>query len=145
MAFFPRLDPANLITERTKTLIYLSSLFSVEKLWNKSLLVALRHRHNLTWIRTMSDEEHQFESKADAGASKTYPQQAGTIRKNGYIVIKNRPCKVGFCLIFVIIVLIPIIRSSFYDSIFLDFWFFFFFLWLGCWSFHFENWKARSC
>ncbi|OAY75936.1 Eukaryotic translation initiation factor 5A [Ananas comosus] len=34
----------------------------------------------------MSDEEHQFESKADAGASKTYPQQAGAIRKNGYIV-----------------------------------------------------------
>ncbi|XP_027362796.1 mitotic checkpoint protein BUB3.3-like [Abrus precatorius] len=43
---------------------------------------------------TMSDEEHHFESKADAGASKTFPQQAGTIRKNGYIVIKNRPCKV---------------------------------------------------
>ncbi|CAN0923574.1 Eukaryotic translation initiation factor 5A-4 [Linum grandiflorum] len=45
-------------------------------------------------VATMSDEEHHFESKADAGASKTYPQQAGTIRKNGYIVIKNRPCKV---------------------------------------------------
>ncbi|CAL9107366.1 unnamed protein product [Musa acuminata var. zebrina] len=43
---------------------------------------------------TMSDEEHHFESKADAGASKTYPQQAGAIRKNGYIVIKGRPCKV---------------------------------------------------
>ncbi|KAF3782148.1 Eukaryotic translation initiation factor 5A [Nymphaea thermarum] len=42
----------------------------------------------------MSDEEHHFESKADAGASKTYPQQAGTIRKNAYVVIKNRPCKV---------------------------------------------------
>ncbi|WRX32333.1 Translation elongation factor [Theobroma cacao] len=42
----------------------------------------------------MSDEEHHFDSKADAGASKTFPQQAGTIRKNGYIVIKNRPCKV---------------------------------------------------
>ncbi|XP_076889579.1 eukaryotic translation initiation factor 5A-like [Bidens hawaiensis] len=42
----------------------------------------------------MSDEEHQFESKADAGASKTFPQQAGTIWKNGYIVIKNRACKV---------------------------------------------------
>ncbi|CAK9175729.1 unnamed protein product [Ilex paraguariensis] len=42
----------------------------------------------------MSDEEHHFESKADAGASKTYPQQAGTVRKNGYIVIKGRPCKV---------------------------------------------------
>ncbi|CAN1328373.1 Eukaryotic translation initiation factor 5A-1 [Linum perenne] len=42
----------------------------------------------------MSDEEHHFESKADAGASKTYPQQAGAIRKGGHIVIKNRPCKV---------------------------------------------------
>jgi hypothetical protein len=49
----------------------------------------------------MSDEEHHFESKADAGASKTYPQQAGTIRKNGYIVIKNRPCKVYLCFFFV--------------------------------------------
>ena len=42
-------------------------------------------------------EEHHdvhFDS-ADAGASLTYPQQAGTIRKNGFIVIKNRPCKVG--------------------------------------------------
>ncbi|KAG0474160.1 hypothetical protein HPP92_016017 [Vanilla planifolia] len=42
----------------------------------------------------ISDEEHHFESKADAGASKTYPQQAGSIRKNGYVVIKGRPCKV---------------------------------------------------
>uniref|UniRef100_A0A1J3J2I4 Eukaryotic translation initiation factor 5A n=2 Tax=Noccaea caerulescens TaxID=107243 RepID=A0A1J3J2I4_NOCCA len=41
----------------------------------------------------MSDDEHHFES-SDAGASKTYPQQAGTIRKSGYIVIKGRPCKV---------------------------------------------------
>lgn len=49
---------------------------------------------------TMSDEEHHFESKADAGASKTYPQQAGTIRKNGYIVIKGRPCKVSFDSLF---------------------------------------------
>ncbi|KDD73936.1 hypothetical protein H632_c1715p0 [Helicosporidium sp. ATCC 50920] len=46
---------------------------------------------------TVSDEEHHdvhFEN-ADAGASKTYPQQAGTIRKNGYIVIRGRPCKVA--------------------------------------------------
>ncbi|KAJ8760887.1 hypothetical protein K2173_021925 [Erythroxylum novogranatense] len=48
----------------------------------------------ITAAAVMSDEEHHFESKADAGASKTFPQQAGTIRKNGYIVIKNRPCKV---------------------------------------------------
>ncbi|KAJ0674299.1 putative ribosomal protein L2, domain 2 [Helianthus annuus] len=52
----------------------------------------------------MSDEEHQFESKADAGASKTFPQQAGTIRKNGYIVIKNRACKVKVFLISSIVV-----------------------------------------
>jgi translation initiation factor 5A len=44
----------------------------------------------------MADEEHHdvhFES-TDAGASKTFPQQAGTIRKSGHIVIKGRPCKV---------------------------------------------------
>ncbi len=45
-------------------------------------------------IVTMSDDDHHFESKADAGASKTFPQQAGTIRKNAYLVIKTRPCKV---------------------------------------------------
>jgi translation initiation factor 5A len=45
-------------------------------------------------LPTMSDDEHHFESKADAGASKTFPQQAGTIRKNAYLVIKQRPCKV---------------------------------------------------
>ncbi|PSC75585.1 eukaryotic translation initiation factor 5A-2 [Micractinium conductrix] len=48
---------------------------------------------------TMSDHEDHghdvhFES-ADAGASLTYPQQAGTVRKNAYIVIKGRPCKVA--------------------------------------------------
>eukprot|EP00244_Chara_vulgaris_P003929 TRINITY_DN1756_c1_g1_i2.p1 TRINITY_DN1756_c1_g1~~TRINITY_DN1756_c1_g1_i2.p1 ORF type:complete len:160 (+),score=35.50 TRINITY_DN1756_c1_g1_i2:290-769(+) len=42
----------------------------------------------------MADEEHHFEHKADSGASKTFPQQAGTIRKNAFIVIKSRPCKV---------------------------------------------------
>jgi len=42
----------------------------------------------------MSDHDETFES-ADAGASLTYPQQAGTIRKNAYIVINNRPCKVA--------------------------------------------------
>lgn len=55
----------------------------------------------------MSDEEHHFESKADAGASKTYPQQAGTIRKNGHIVIKNRPCKVSFLMFFFSFLLAP--------------------------------------
>ena len=44
----------------------------------------------------MSDDEHHdvhFES-ADSGASTTFPQQAGTVRKNGFLVIKGRPCKV---------------------------------------------------
>ncbi|KAF1869309.1 hypothetical protein Lal_00018402, partial [Lupinus albus] len=31
----------------------------------------------------------------DAGASKTFPQQAATMRKNDYIVIKNRHFKHG--------------------------------------------------
>jgi len=41
----------------------------------------------------MAEEHETFES-ADAGASLTYPMQAGAIRKNGFIVIKQRPCKV---------------------------------------------------
>lgn len=43
----------------------------------------------------MADEEHdtEFES-TDAGASTTYPNTAGAVRKNGFIVIKGRPCKV---------------------------------------------------
>nr|AAX92693.1 eukaryotic translation initiation factor 5A 4 [Picea abies] len=42
----------------------------------------------------MSDEEHHFDHKGESGASKTFPQQAGAIRKSGYIVVKGRPCKV---------------------------------------------------
>jgi translation initiation factor 5A len=42
----------------------------------------------------MSEHDHETFESVDAGASLTYPQQAGTIRKNGFIVIKGRPCKV---------------------------------------------------
>merc|ERR1711893_127752 len=39
----------------------------------------------------MADEE--FES-AQSGASLTYPMQCSALRKNGHVMIKNRPCKI---------------------------------------------------
>merc|ERR1712194_53452 len=40
----------------------------------------------------MSDDEPTFDS-ADSGASATYPQQAGEIRKGSHLMIKGKPCK----------------------------------------------------
>ena len=60
------------------------------------------------------DDHHghdvHFES-ADAGASLTYPQQAGTIRKNGFLVIKGRPCKVRIYMM-TIALLLPACSGS---------------------------------
>ncbi len=38
-------------------------------------------------------EDFDFE-KGDAGASGTYPKEAGQIRKGQFMMIKGRPCKV---------------------------------------------------
>jgi len=37
--------------------------------------------------------EGEFQT-ANAGASKTFPLQCSALRKNGYVMIKSRPCKV---------------------------------------------------
>ncbi len=44
-----------------------------------------------THSRTMADDEYQ---SGDSGASKTHPAQCSSLRKNGHVLIKGRPCKI---------------------------------------------------
>jgi len=41
----------------------------------------------------MSEEAYEFEA-GTAGASLTYPMEAGQLRKNGYAMLKGHPCKI---------------------------------------------------
>mmetsp|Transcript_109757 Transcript_109757/g.350133 ORF Transcript_109757/g.350133 Transcript_109757/m.350133 type:complete len:169 (-) Transcript_109757:197-703(-) len=41
----------------------------------------------------MADEDEPTFESADSGASTTYPQQAGEIRKGSHLMIKGHPCK----------------------------------------------------
>jgi len=42
----------------------------------------------------MSEHDHESFEQTESGASHTFPQAAGTIRKNGFMVIRGRPCKI---------------------------------------------------
>ena len=63
--------------------------------WNSSLGIgagsAVLRRSSRS---SMSDAEDETFESTDAGASETYPMEAGQIRKSGHIMIKGNPCKV---------------------------------------------------
>ena len=70
------------------------SFFLHTPLVYSSFIYHQRNSKHHTHLRTMSDHEVETFESTDAGASKTVPMQAGSVRKGGYIVIKGKACKV---------------------------------------------------